>query len=174
MVRFSIVWRGVLATVAVTSACLLCSCATAQDALRARNDGLRPSYQRHRFDSHHGGAHEKFRRNDFYFQAPAVESGWFQRPYPYHLDYYRMRYGGSYAPYFGNLYGPPQVVTAPPYFGPYYGGFDYGSPYGFNAPVPFGGNGFAVPPQEAVIDAAAPFEDSPRAATGRSEPEAVD
>lgn len=34
-----------------------------------------------------------------------------------------MRYGGSYAPYFGNLYGPPQVVTAPPYYGPYYGEF---------------------------------------------------
>ncbi len=34
-----------------------------------------------------------------------------------------MRYGGSYAPYFGNLYGPPQVVTAPPYYGPYYGNF---------------------------------------------------
>jgi hypothetical protein len=50
-----------------------------------------------------------------------VNSGWFQRPYPYHLDYYRMKWGGSYAPYFGNLYGPPQVVTAPPYYGPYYG-----------------------------------------------------
>jgi hypothetical protein len=59
-----------------------------------------------------------------------VNSGWFQRPYPYHLDYYKMRYGGSYAPYFGNLYGPPQVVTAPPYYGPYYG--DYG--YGGNGP----------------------------------------
>ena len=34
-----------------------------------------------------------------------------------------MRYGGSYAPYFGNLYGPPKVVTAPPYYGPYYGDF---------------------------------------------------
>jgi hypothetical protein len=66
--------------------------------------------------------------------APAnvtqVNAGWFQRPYPYHLDYYRMRYGGSYAPYFGNLYGPPQVVTAPPYYGPYYGGYGYGVPYG--------------------------------------------
>jgi hypothetical protein len=57
-----------------------------------------------------------------------VNAGWFQRPYPYHLDYYRMRYGGSYAPYFGNLYGSPQIVTAPPYYGPYYGGF--GSPFG--------------------------------------------
>jgi hypothetical protein len=43
-----------------------------------------------------------------------------------------MRYGGSYAPYFGNLYGPPQVVTAPPYYGPYYGGYD--APNGYPAP----------------------------------------
>ncbi len=40
-----------------------------------------------------------------------------------------MRYGGSYAPYFGNLYGPPQVVTAPPYYGPYYGGYDMANGY---------------------------------------------
>jgi hypothetical protein len=42
-----------------------------------------------------------------------------------------MRYGGSYAPYFGNLYGPPQVVTAPPYYGPYYDehGFPNGPAY---------------------------------------------
>jgi hypothetical protein len=43
-----------------------------------------------------------------------------------------MRYGGSYAPYFGNLYGPPQVVTAPPYYGPYYGGYDM--PNAYNGP----------------------------------------
>ena len=48
-----------------------------------------------------------------------------------------MRYGGSYAPYFGNLYGPPAVVTAPPYYGPYYGG--YGDP-GFG-----GGAGYGLP-----------------------------
>ncbi|HJQ80906.1 MAG TPA: hypothetical protein VJ828_13160 [Lacipirellulaceae bacterium] len=44
-----------------------------------------------------------------------------------------MRYGGSYAPYFGNLYGPPQVVTAPPYYGPYYGGYDV--PNGYYPPA---------------------------------------
>ena len=44
-----------------------------------------------------------------------------------------MRYGGSYAPYFGNLYGPPNVVVAPPYYGGYgYGGY---GPYS-------GGNGY--------------------------------
>ena len=42
------------------------------------------------------------------------QNGWYQRPYPYHLDYYRMKYGGSYEPYFGNLYGPPRIYN----FGP--------------------------------------------------------
>jgi hypothetical protein len=52
-------------------------------------------------------------------RGPAYESGWFQRPYPYHLDYYRMRYGGSYAPYFGNISGPP-IIQSPMFgFGPF-------------------------------------------------------
>ena len=91
------------------------------------------------------------------FVPPQVSAGWFQRPYPYHLDYYRMRYGGSYAPYFGNLYGPPEVVLAPPAFGygygyegnygPYSGTFSYpgalgpamgGNPAGFTETLPSG------------------------------------
>ncbi len=52
----------------------------------------------------------------------SYEGGWFQRPYPYHLDYYKMRYGGSYEPYFGNLYGPP--INVFPSSG-YYGGVYY-------------------------------------------------
>jgi hypothetical protein len=48
-----------------------------------------------------------------------------------------MRYGGSYEPYFGNLYGPPQVVTAPPYYGPYYNGYGYGG-FGFGGPAGYG------------------------------------
>ena len=51
----------------------------------------------------HDRRHDKFDRR----AAPQVSSAWFQRPYPYHLDYYKMRWGGSYAPYFGNLYGTP-------------------------------------------------------------------
>jgi hypothetical protein len=68
-------------------------------------------------------------RGGFRYMPQQVASGWFQRPYPYHLDYYRMRYGGSYAPYFGNLYGPPNVLYyPPPYYGDYsqfYGGYGY-------------------------------------------------
>lgn len=42
-----------------------------------------------------------------------------------------MRWGGSYEPYFGNLYGPPNVVLGAPYFygGGYYGGGGYPAPY---------------------------------------------
>lgn len=86
-----------------------------------------PVYQRHAFGGsmqgrgagHSGSGHEHFA----IVNVPPMNAGSFQRPYPYHLDYYRMRYGGSYEPYFGNLYGPPQVVTAPPYYGAYYGGY---------------------------------------------------
>jgi hypothetical protein len=89
--------------------------------------------------SKHDHRHARFRGFDHRFSAPQVSAGWFQRPYPYHLDYYKMRYGGSYAPYFGNLYGPPQVVTAPPYYGPYYGGFEFANP---NDGAPLGMPGF--------------------------------
>jgi hypothetical protein len=93
-------------------------------------DHRRPVYQRRAFEWHdkHGNQHGRDRFFSPQAVAPPAAAGWFQRPYPYHLDYYKMRYGGSYAPYFGNLYGPPQVVTAPPYYGPYYGGYEYGYP----------------------------------------------
>jgi hypothetical protein len=96
-------------------------------------------YQRHAYGGWHNdrGNYRGHNGPHHYvtIPAPQVNAGWFQRPYPYHLDYYRMRYGGSYAPYFGNLYGPPQVVTAPPYYGPYYDGYigAYGG-YGIGYP----------------------------------------
>jgi hypothetical protein len=96
----------------------------------------RPVYQRRAFEwsRNHGK-----RRDDKFghqvWRSPPVNAGWFQRPYPYHLDYYKMRYGGSYAPYFGNLYGPPQVVTAPPYYGPYYGGYVNPDGGGYATPI---------------------------------------
>jgi hypothetical protein len=87
-----------------------------------------------------------------------VSAGWFQRPYPYHLDYYRMRYGGSYAPYFGNLYGPPQVVTAPPYYGPYYGGWDL--PSGYNGPG-YGNGPMLVEPNQPPGFNGSPMDAAP-------------
>jgi hypothetical protein len=109
-----------------------------------------PVYQRRAFDRMHGhpNRHGNKRRHAAHRFSPPVNAGWFQRPYPYHLDYYRMRYGGSYAPYFGNLYGPPQVVTAPPYYGPYYGEYvQPGIPYngGYGAP-------FAIPDQRGGFE----------------------
>src|SRR6266480_2865698 len=95
-----------------------------------------PVYQRHAFD---GMRHDNWQdRRDFSrgfpMTSPQISAGWFQRPYPYHLDYYKMRYGGSYAPYFGNLYGTPQVVNYPPYYGPYYGGNGGGYANGYAQP----------------------------------------
>src|SRR5262245_49145071 len=90
--------------------------------------------------------HFDFRKRDrrfFQQQFPNVQAFNFTRPYPYHLDYYKMKWGGSYAPYFGNLYGPPQVVTAPPYYGPYYGNWGYGNgDWGGGGYAPQGYNGF--------------------------------
>lgn len=106
-----------------------------------------PVYQRHagygRQDWNNKG-----RGRSFAPTFPPISSGSFTRPYPYHLDFYRMKYGGSYAPYFGNLYGPPQVVTAPPYYGPYYGGGWAPEAGGFPANggdggAPFGATGYS-------------------------------
>ena len=125
-------------------------------------DRAGPVYQRRanewngqhgRHGDRHGGRFDRGRR----WESPQVNAGWFQRPYPYHLDYYKMRYGGSYAPYFGNLYGPPQVVTAPPYYGTYYNGYEFANPGdgAFNGQYPYPGtpNGTAI---EAPVEQAAP------------------
>jgi hypothetical protein len=108
-----------------------------------RPNGDSPVYQRHATDGHRRDERHDRRdfRRDSRFVSPQVSSGWFQRPYPYHLDYYKMRYGGSYAPYFGNLYGTPQIVNYPPYYGPYYGGYGGGFANGYGQP----GYGGAAP-----------------------------
>jgi hypothetical protein len=123
---------------AIALAILFCRSALAFEGEGDDGDrDWRPVYQRHAFERDDHGKHRKSFRHSSRFAAPQVNSAWFQRPYPYHLDYYKMRYGGSYAPYFGNLYGPPQVVTAPPYYGPYYGEFVNGGGYGMgNGPYP--------------------------------------
>ncbi len=36
---------------------------------------------------------------------PQVNSGWFQRPYPTHLDYFRLRSGEGPPRYYGDWYG---------------------------------------------------------------------
>jgi hypothetical protein len=133
-----------------------------QDGGGQPNDGP-PVYQQHPVDGHPFDGHRRddrrdrrdFRR-DSRFVSPQVSAGWFQRPYPYHLDYYKMRYGGSYAPYFGNLYGTPQVVNYPPYYGPYYTGYGgsyangYGEPGYGGAPMGYPANPGMTPPGTEV------------------------
>lgn len=98
---------------------------------RGQDASLGPAYQRGRHGVPGGHyRHAPVRRPVAVIPPQQHSSFHFQRPYPYHLDYYRMRFGGNYAPYFGNLYGPPAIYS------PYYGGG--GSPF-------YGGGGFPVP-----------------------------
>jgi hypothetical protein len=95
------------------------------------------------------------------------------------LDYYKMRYGGSYAPYFGNLYGTPQIVNYPPYYGPYFdgngGGYGngYGQPGYGGAPMEYPGNPGMMPGTEEVEETA-PFQtpkgESPVKTGGEAQP----
>jgi len=77
-------------------------------------------------------------------RAALSQQRWFQRPYPYHLDYYRLRYGGSYAPYFGYLYGTPDVLLNSPAYGPIPWGGEYPTtPHGAYPPA----SGTSPPPR---------------------------
>jgi hypothetical protein len=75
------------------------------------------------------------------FYPQQFSGSYFTRPYPYHLDYYRMRYGGSYAPYYGNLYGQSNSFYPAQYNG------DFGPNYFFgqNNPGPNDAN-YGTPP----------------------------
>ena len=126
-------------------------------------NGGPPVYQRHAFDGHRRDERDRRDRRDFRrdsrFVSPQVSAGWFQRPYPYHLDYYKMRYGGSYAPYFGNLYGTPQVVNYPPYYGPYYGGYGGGYANGYGQPG-YGGVPMEYPANPGMMTPGTEVEES--------------
>jgi hypothetical protein len=127
-------------------------------------------YQR---KSHHSGSWNNDWKHDQRFRStgPDISAGSFQRPYPYHMDYYKMKYGGSYAPYFGNLYGPPTFVGVPFYggfgagtFNPWgwEGGFNGYPPGGVGYPAGFGPNGSVgpggMPPGNVVEEAELPVE----------------
>jgi hypothetical protein len=70
-----------------------------------------PMYQRQAFDgSRHDRDRDRGRRRDnfrqsFPFTTPQVNSGWYQRPYPTHLDYFRLRSNEAPPRYYGNWYG---------------------------------------------------------------------
>jgi hypothetical protein len=144
------------------------------------HDGDHPVYQQHAFDWKHRDDRRDgrdSRRNFPMMMSPQISAGWFQRPYPYHLDYYKMRYGGSYAPYFGNLYGTPQVVNYPPYYGPYYGG--YGAQYSNDYEQGYGGVPVGYPPGPHVvmpgteIEEASPVEKQAGESAAKSKGEAL-
>jgi len=124
-------------------------------ALSAHAQPGGPTYQRR--GSGWGGHHDKGHHNRGHHRPmPSYSSqtsfGSFQRPYPYHLDYYRARWGGSYAPYFGNLYGPPNFFFGSPFFG----GFN---PFwGFGA-YPFSAWGAGVGGFESPAFGGGPFMD---------------
>jgi hypothetical protein len=119
----------------------------------SHGNGSGPTYQR---KSHHDDKQHGDWKHDRRFRptvAPDISASSFQRPYPYHLDYYKMRYGGSYAPYFGG-YG---VGTYNPWG--WEGGFNGYPPGGVGYPAGFGPNGFVGPdgmPPDTVIEEDAP------------------
>jgi hypothetical protein len=127
----------------------------AAEALRDAITGQLPVYQRQRFvdsvpwstrvawsspahPAHSAWPDQSMRQDRLSRSLPSrqtehsVSSGsWFQRPYPYHLDFYRMQYGGSYEPYYGGaLYGPPRILVPPAY------GYGYGYAPVTNQPFP--------------------------------------
>jgi hypothetical protein len=135
-----------------------------------------PVYQQHPVDGHPFDGHrrdERRERRDFRrdsrFVSPQVSAGSFQRPYPYHLDYYKMRYGGSYAPYFGNLYGTPQVVNYPPYYGPYYTGYGGGFANGYGQQG-YGGGPTGYPENPGMMPPGTQVEESAANQTQTGEP----
>ena len=78
-----------------------------------------------------------------FFPPTSTQAFSFQRPYPYHLDYYRQKYNGGYEPYFGNLYGPPAVVGTQPFA---YSGYPNNNP-----------NNNSNPPQPQAAPQATPY-----------------
>lgn len=133
-------------------AAALIECALAPPAAAQPAGG--PTYQRKgSWDGPDRGHHRDRRHHGFPQFTSKVSAGTFQRPYPYHLDYYKMKYGGSYAPYFGNLYGPPiNNFFGTPFVGGFGGfgpGFGWGGPWGGEfggyGGYGFGGQGYGGP-----------------------------
>ena len=143
-----------------------------------QHGGQWPGYQRQGGEWKRRGndrRHDRFDRR----AMPQVSSAWFQRPYPYHLDYYKMRYGGSYAPYFGNLYGTPFGTPQVVYGNGGWGADGYGFGYGYGPGV-YGGQPFGFPGvpysysmmPEFPVENAAPVDGQGVPAAGESLPAA--
>ena len=103
----------------VAAACLFASAFAGLPPAHAQD--FAPTYSRHRthahdfgrrgdghgFSGHRGGGYN----NSYYdpsFYSSVVAGSYYQRPYPYHFDYYRRRWGGPPA-----NYGPDQLHATP-------------------------------------------------------------
>lgn len=115
-------------------------------ATAAAQPAVAPKYQRKgTFAGHDFDKQRNFRHRPMPQFSSQTSAASFQRPYPFHLDYYRAKWGGSYAPYFGNLYGPPNYfINGVPFFngfGAWGSGFNnFGYP-GIGLDNQFGGVG---------------------------------
>jgi hypothetical protein len=72
-------------------------------------------------------------RRDYPYMNSSVSAAWYQRPYPTHLDFFRLRYGATVGNDNGNTCSP-----YPAYYGPYYTGSataGYGGPGGPEMPA---------------------------------------
>ena len=86
-------------------------------AARAQGPAPGPAYQRMRTGAdqwparggmngyRHGGYGGFY--NPYFYAPPIIAGSWYQRPYPYHFDYYRNRWGASP----GGYGGEPGVPT---------------------------------------------------------------
>src|SRR4051794_35507398 len=138
--------RASAAAGAVGSGLILCALAFGQPPMNdAPPMSPGPVYQRHAMDGHMSDDGHMFdgnrrdnwrmnrdgrrdsRRDSGFEMSPRISSGWFERPYPDHLDFFRMRFGSRVGA-LGAPYGP----TLPAYYGPYYTGYEtgYSTPYG--------------------------------------------
>src|SRR3954451_14504998 len=137
--------RASAAAGAVGSGLILCALAFGQPPMNdAPPMSPGPVYQRHAMDGHMSDDGHMFdgnrrdnwrmnrdgrrdsRRDSGFEMSPRISSGWFERPYPDHLDFFRMRFGSRVGP-LEAPYGP----TLPAYYGPYYTGAGLpNAPYG--------------------------------------------
>ena len=95
--------RGKLSSPLALTLAVVASLAACAPAALAQDAGPMPAYARMRHGADHwnargghGGGHwgPGYGYGGFY-QPPIVTGSWDARPYPYHFDYYRHRWGGE-------------------------------------------------------------------------------
>ena len=88
-------WYKKTASTAVTMTAVV---ALLSATLRAEQDSRRSDDATGRHVTDHQRGYRSFHRFPYHGRsriAPSYRQEWYQRPYPYHLDFYRREYGGS-------------------------------------------------------------------------------